>query len=375
MASPFLVLGGIAVGIITAAFGVLAVPGWVASAQDASAINELSNLRDAQAVTINETGRYASTPGQMTVAYTVADAVKLERFDVTGKSWCAVVLSPTGTFHAVRDGATTYGTGESAEDAAAAAGCADGTDGTVDGANPGIVFLPGANTRLSGLTWDPQPQTPNPETCGSVNVSGIGSTPRAWSFTIDNSAGPFYGQTHVYFKDQGQADFTHNGSVITVTGRKTEGDNPFHPIENNKFITNAQSTTIRFCGTAMKPATPLDGPEWSTATFARQGAWTSSQACKTMTVQGQANPATYPFRYGWKHTFDLTDIKTHFAAAGRTISHMSWTEPGGSDYQYNLVGTGATQGGVFDRYELTSGWMKSLLGNQTHQITACVNAY
>lgn len=63
MANPFLVLGGIAVGIVTAAFGVLMVPGWVAAAQDAAAINDLSNLNQAQVV-------YRSTAGMFTADIT-----------------------------------------------------------------------------------------------------------------------------------------------------------------------------------------------------------------------------------------------------------------------------------------------------------------
>ena len=73
MANPFLVLGGIAVGIITATFGVLSVPGWVESAQDAAAVNDLSNLRAAQAKHAAETGSYASDLAPFTAAGVVAE--------------------------------------------------------------------------------------------------------------------------------------------------------------------------------------------------------------------------------------------------------------------------------------------------------------
>lgn len=56
MANPFLVLGGIAVGIITAAFGILQVPGWVASAQDASAINDVAQVSILQSASLSQTG-------------------------------------------------------------------------------------------------------------------------------------------------------------------------------------------------------------------------------------------------------------------------------------------------------------------------------
>src|SRR5690606_11148725 len=59
MANPFLVIGGIAVGVATAAFGILSVPGWISAAQDAAAINDMSNIRIAQAKLLSQNGEYA----------------------------------------------------------------------------------------------------------------------------------------------------------------------------------------------------------------------------------------------------------------------------------------------------------------------------
>jgi len=61
MANPFLVLGGIAVGVITATFGVLAVPGWIASAQNVAALNDLAALTVAEVSAVNATGDAAPT--------------------------------------------------------------------------------------------------------------------------------------------------------------------------------------------------------------------------------------------------------------------------------------------------------------------------
>ncbi|WP_431796562.1 hypothetical protein [Microbacterium enclense] len=44
MANPFLVLGGIAVGIVAATFGILQVPGWIGTAQDVAAVNDLAQV-------------------------------------------------------------------------------------------------------------------------------------------------------------------------------------------------------------------------------------------------------------------------------------------------------------------------------------------
>lgn len=56
MANPFLVLGGIAVGLVTATFGVLQVPGWVASAQDASAKNDVAQVSIYESASLSKTG-------------------------------------------------------------------------------------------------------------------------------------------------------------------------------------------------------------------------------------------------------------------------------------------------------------------------------
>lgn len=73
MANPFLVLGGIAVGVVTAAFGVLQVSGWVDSAHDASAINDLANLREAQSLYMSTKGVFSSDFDVLTGDRVVAD--------------------------------------------------------------------------------------------------------------------------------------------------------------------------------------------------------------------------------------------------------------------------------------------------------------
>ncbi len=56
MANPFLVLGGIAISVITAAFGVLSVPGWVNSAHNASAQNDVGTISLAEAAAVTTVG-------------------------------------------------------------------------------------------------------------------------------------------------------------------------------------------------------------------------------------------------------------------------------------------------------------------------------
>ncbi|SDH56058.1 hypothetical protein [Microbacterium sp. 77mftsu3.1] len=105
MANPFLVLGGIAVGIITAAFGVLAVPGWVAAAQDASATNDLASIALAQSAAASSRGSYtlltelrtgwADGKDAGTRVTTASPAVHVAA-NAKGDKWAAVAISDSG---------------------------------------------------------------------------------------------------------------------------------------------------------------------------------------------------------------------------------------------------------------------------------------
>lgn len=129
MANPFLVLGGIAVGVVTAAFGVLQVPGWVASAQDASAINDLSIIADTQAVSGAADGTYAATLDDLAAkatgtSFTLDNPQNLLRMDVgDGTTWCAIVASESGQFFAGSSEAAGQVRGSTSEEAAAKANC------------------------------------------------------------------------------------------------------------------------------------------------------------------------------------------------------------------------------------------------------------
>ncbi len=107
MANPMLVLGGIAVGVITAAIGVLAVPGWIANAQDAAAVNDLASAAIMQEAAVSAEGHLfrgiemASVGGRIGANMTTSDntLVCVNRSD-TGDAWAAVARSASGTFFA-----------------------------------------------------------------------------------------------------------------------------------------------------------------------------------------------------------------------------------------------------------------------------------
>jgi hypothetical protein len=103
LANPFLVLGGIAIGIITAGFGVLAVPGWVASAQDAGAQNDLSNAVAAQSASVSQTGKAATTLDALKsnngLRFEESSGVRLQTY-ANGANWGVLAFSPSGAVFA-----------------------------------------------------------------------------------------------------------------------------------------------------------------------------------------------------------------------------------------------------------------------------------
>lgn len=144
MANPFLVLGGIAVSVITAAFGILQVPGWVASAQDAAAVNDLSNIRAAQAASMSTAGAYFDdladiADGRLGLTFTKSGGVELVGIATSADAWCATVRSESKTYFAASSGTSKIGKGTTPEEAAADAGCSGSIEPPVE-VSPFISF-------------------------------------------------------------------------------------------------------------------------------------------------------------------------------------------------------------------------------------------
>ena len=139
MANPFLVLGGIAVGIITATFGVLQVPGWVSAAHDASVMNDLAGVKSAQASVGSVSGRYFASlddpalDGSGLKLTTGASARSLEIFTTDG-AWCAISESQSGAFFGASHTASSISKAATRVDALAAVQC--GADGSPIGTGP-----------------------------------------------------------------------------------------------------------------------------------------------------------------------------------------------------------------------------------------------
>jgi hypothetical protein len=171
MANPYLVLGGIAVGIVTAGFGILQVPGWISEAHDAAVTNDLSNVREIQSAAAAQSGGYLPTldPTAVTkLGMTTGTSASTRSLDMTATSdaWCAVALSESGKYIAVSSTQTSFGKGPTAEAATAAAGCetgAEGEPGNGGGALRDVTVQPSELRRAAALqvadgnaAWAPQ---------------------------------------------------------------------------------------------------------------------------------------------------------------------------------------------------------------------------
>ena len=70
MANPFLVLGGVVLGIVTAGFGIAQVPGWIASAQDGAAQNDIDQVKMSEASSITQSGNALASISALNTAGT-----------------------------------------------------------------------------------------------------------------------------------------------------------------------------------------------------------------------------------------------------------------------------------------------------------------
>ncbi|EPD84293.1 MULTISPECIES: hypothetical protein [Microbacterium] len=106
MANPFLVLGGVAVGVVTAGIGVLQVPGWIDAANDSAVMSDLTQVSLAQESASTSAGKYVELAAlESGSVESTALGVKLQRSsgvplfavsNVGGDRWAAIGRSKSG---------------------------------------------------------------------------------------------------------------------------------------------------------------------------------------------------------------------------------------------------------------------------------------
>ncbi|MAL05485.1 MAG: hypothetical protein CMH36_01415 [Microbacterium sp.] len=129
MANPFLVLGGVVLGIVTAGFGIAQVPGWIASAQDGAAQNDIDQVKMSEASSITQSGNALASISALNTAGTgvtiqQSGGVKVGISVGTGagaSNYVVVTQSASGKYFASINGGA-IGSGASITAAVTAAG-------------------------------------------------------------------------------------------------------------------------------------------------------------------------------------------------------------------------------------------------------------
>jgi hypothetical protein len=169
MPNPYAVFGGVTVATIVAAFGILAVPGWVAYAQDAAAMRDLGQVSQAQANSYTLTKTYASdiesfNDSEWGVDITLSQGVKLVALEGTEASWCAAVLSQTGTYFAATGESSQLGSGDTAAEALVNAECDPNPPKTEPTPTPEATTPASETTPTPAPTATTPAVTPTPST-------------------------------------------------------------------------------------------------------------------------------------------------------------------------------------------------------------------
>ncbi len=422
VANPFLILGGIAVGVVTAAIGVLAVPGWVGAAQDSAAISDLSQVAAVQEAALTTRGSYLTTISGLEagsgnerrsgVRFQRSTGVDL-RLTVAEdeKAWCAVALSATGRYFARAYSSTDTTSSSSADDASAKAGCefawkasddSDDLNGGLAGVpteapeiptatptplpsatddpypgflpgvrNPAGIITAGSHTIITGVDWKVPNMGPSQPTCVGVSIIGDEPGNALWSFTLKRNGAPFYGDDNYWYATSTQVRFDVRADEVVVTGVDNWGWNPDW---SNAYINKDRPLSMEVCATPDLPPTVLYGDSWYQVTQEQYGAWTPTKACVALRAEGKIEFAEYPFRYGWAGIFDLRAAKRQITDAGKTLNWVEFSPSPSSGYQFVFTSDPSTKP-VQDRYDVASGWMLPLLGNSSSQIIACVHGY
>ena len=336
MANPFLVLGGIAVGIVTAGFGILQVPGWVASAHDAAAINDLANINAAQAVHLATAGTFSanitalSSGGDITAslgsggggfagtvpattpakkgsgtAFEMSSGVTLSHLNINGAgdAFCAVVESASGNFFAASEGNPVSGKGEDVVAAMNNAGCQPETRGKFAGSS-NLTYTYSADTAACltpGFTFEGRPE----KELSATIAWGDGTTSEA----IEGE------NVHTYSKP-GDYEIVVTGSVPHIGQMTGTSARCLTGVTEWDESVGTTSTDGMFSGTSAKLASVAALP--STVT-----------TLERMFSDSNANPDLS----GWD-TSAVTNMAGMFSGAGFNASLAGWDTSNVTDMSY-----------------------------------------
>lgn len=405
MPNPFLVIGAVAVGVITATVGVLSVPGWVNAAHDSAAISDLQQVAVVQSASSSTAGEYMRTVSDLSSGFHESTHVGVEMQRTEGvpilltvsedaTRWCAAAKSKSGAYFARTDASTDTRKGATLAAAQGAAGCDSSWKPSADSEldsptpepavpppypgfaagvlNPGGVITAGANTVITSLNWPTPPLGSNQVTCGTIGLTGDTPTPAPWSFTIKRGTAPFYTASSFWYRGSSQAAFAAEPSEIRVTG--VGSGSGFNASWNNKQLSSERAITVEFCTNVGDRPAIVYGEQWYSVEQTNIAGWTATRACVTLTARGKVDAAEYPFLYGWAGTFDLRAAKKHIVDAGKTVNHVEFNSDPSAGHHFRIT-TDDSRTPALDRYDIASGPMLALQGSQVASVNACVNGY
>ncbi len=219
-----------------------------------------------------------------------------------------------------------------------------------------VVEDPDPGTEI--VTVEPDPgHTSSQQSCLFVTVRGIDSTPRPWSFTVDYSAGPFFGNRPTQIQKGVIA--SENGTLLRIVGTST-GSPHWSEWNNNALLTDQLSVTVNICDYQM---TLPPAPEAYTVSAVTNGAWTTQRACRSVTVTGNGS---YPFYFGYEVTIDMAPA----------FQHLQQFKPSGPDafeYQPDILTPSFSRS--VTQYALRNQPWSALEGTESRVLTLCAINY
>ena len=226
------------------------------------------------------------------------------------------------------------------------------------------VIVPNSpTTSITSTNWEISTGDGGAAFCVVLVVTGKSAQPTAWELRADLRKAPFNGIALDRVKSQGDPVTLRaapgDPSTLLITGDST-----------NRVLDSSRTVRVRLC-VWDAPIPPVGDPSWYTTSVA-QGEWTTSKACKVLTVKGRVTDLdANPFFFTWVAQLDLTDAKRHVLSSGGVLNWLEFAPWPSDGYQFRL--NPAATDPIADRYTVTGGRMTSIRGTQQVTVTACVH--
>jgi len=201
--------------------------------------------------------------------------------------------------------------------------------------------------------------------CAQVTVRSAGDEASPWRVVIDYSGAPYYGEKPTYW----------DGIVTDLDDHRIQITS-YQPLAPGTIA----SLSLCYAGFTAPAAVTAQAP-WHVAQGDLRSDTLGGNAavCRTVTVTGDTDTATYPFYYGWTATVDPSDLASAFRKLHGTDAHYFSVspDPGGGE---QMTVDGATTGRIplddaSSAHTIGSGWQTALQGRGVYTFSACVTQW